>query len=134
MLVAGVISWHERHRPAAAALEAALARKSLLLPIPALIESYALLTRLPAQHRLAPADAFHLLRSSFATARTAAPRTRDTWAMLRRFSVTPVGGNDVHDALLLDVVRDAGAKVLLTFRRKELETLGATGIELVEPV
>ena len=134
VIVAALVAWHERHEPAAAALEAALARKSLVIPAPVLTESYSLMTRLPAQHRLTHADAFHLLRSSFATARTAAPRTRDTWAMLRRFSVTPVGGSDVHDALLLEVVRDAGAKVLLTFRRKELETLGATGVELVEPV
>ncbi|MEO8379533.1 MAG: PIN domain-containing protein [Acidobacteriota bacterium] len=134
VLVAAVIAWHERHRPAAQAVEAALARKTLVLPAPALLESYAMLTLLPAQHRLGHADAFHLLRSSFSTARVAGPRTRDTWSVLRRWSVAPIGGNDAFDALLLDIAREAGARTLLTFRRSDLERLAVPGIELVEPV
>ena len=134
VLVASVVSWHERHRAAAGAIEAALARKALLLPSPALHDAYAILTRLPAQHRLVHADAFHLLRSSFATARVAGPRTRDAWSMLRRWSVAPLGGNDTYDALVVEIARDAGAKSLLTFRRAELERLAVPGIEIVEPV
>jgi predicted nucleic acid-binding protein len=134
VLVAAVISWHERHRAAASAVEAALARKALIIPSTALIDAYAILTRLPAQHRLAHADAFHLLRSSFGTARVAGPRTRDTWSMLRRWSVAPVGGSDAYDALLLEIAKEAGAKTLLTFRRSELERLAIPGIEIVEPV
>jgi predicted nucleic acid-binding protein len=134
VLVAALIAWHERHRAAGAALETALARKTLVIPAPALIESYAILTRLPAQHRLPHADAFHLLRSSFATARIAAPKTRDAWSSLRRWSVAAIGGTDAHDALILEIARDAGAKTHLTFRRAELERLAISGIELLEPV
>ena len=134
VLVAGVIGWHERHRAAATALEAALGRKALVIPAPALVESYAVLTSLPAQHRLAFADAFHLLRSSFSTARLVGPRTRDTWSSLRRWSVAPIGGTDACDALLLDMAREAGAKTLLTFRRNDLERLALPGIDVIEPV
>lgn len=134
VVVAALVAWHERHDQAAAALEAALARKALLLPAPVLTESYAVLTRLPAQHRLTHADAFHLLRSSFATARVAGPRTRETWSTLRRWSVAGIGGNDVFDAMVIETAKDAGAKSLLTFRRAELERLAGNGIELVEPV
>lgn len=134
VLVAAVVAWHERHRAAASAVEAALARKTLVIPSPALIDAYAILTRLPAQHRLAHADAFHLLRSSFGNARVAGPRTRDAWSMLRRWSVAPVGGNEVYDAQLLEIAKDAGAKTLLTFRRSELERFAMPGIEIVEPV
>lgn len=134
VLVAAVIGWHERHRAAANAIEAVLARKALVLPAPVLIESYSVLTLLPAQHRLAHADAFHLLRSSFSTARIAGARTRDTWSQLRRWSVAPIGGSDAYDALLLDIAKDSGAKTLLTFRRNDLERLAVPGIELVEPV
>jgi predicted nucleic acid-binding protein len=134
VLVAAVIGWHERHEAATGALEAALARKSLVIPAPALVETYATLTRLPAQHRLVHADAFHLLRSSFATARIAGPKTRDTWTMLRRWSVAAVGGTDANDALIVDIAREAGAKTLLTFRKAELERLAIPGIEIVEPV
>lgn len=134
VLVAAVVSWHERHRAAATAIESALGRKALLIPSPALVESYSILTLLPAQHRLAHADAFHLLRSSFATAHVAGPRTRDTWSLLRKWSVAPIGGGDAHDALLLEIAKEAGAKIFLTFRRNELERLAIPGVELVEPV
>lgn len=134
VLVAAVVAWHERHRAAAGAIETALARKTLVIPSTALIDAYAILTRLPAQHRLAHADAFHLLRSSFGTARVAGPRTRDAWSMLRRLSVAPIGGSDVYDAQLLEIAKEAGAKTLLTFRRADLERLAVPGIELVEPV
>ena len=134
VLVAAVVSWHERHRAAAAAIEAALARKALILPSTAIQDAYAILTRLPAQHRLTHADAFHILRSSFGTARTAGPRTRDAWSQLRRWSVAPIGGSDTYDAQLIEIAKEAGAKTLLTFRRTDLERLAITGIEIVEPV
>jgi predicted nucleic acid-binding protein len=134
VLVAALVAWHERHRPASAAVEAALARKSLIVPSPVLIETYAILTRLPAQHRLPHADAFHLLRSSFSTARLAQSKARDGWSALRRWSVDGIGGSDTHDAQMVEIARDAGAKTFLTFRRTELERLAISGIEIVEPV
>jgi predicted nucleic acid-binding protein len=134
VLVAAIVGWHERHRPAIAAVEAALARKSLVIPAPALVESYAILTRLPAQHRLTHADAFHLLRSSFSPARIAAAKTRDAWSALRRWSVAGIGGSDAFDANVVAIAKEAGAKTLLTFRRMELERLTISGIEIVEPV
>ncbi len=134
VLVAAIVGWHERHRAATSAIEAALARKSLVIPAPALLESYAILTRLPAQHRLTHADAFHLLRSSFSSARVAAARTRDAWSVLRRWSVAGIGGSDAFDASVVEIAKEAGAKMLLTFRRVELERLAIAGIEIVEPV
>ena len=134
VLVAALVGWHERHEAAASAVDAALGRKALLIPAPALIECYALLTSLPAQHRLTHADAYHLMRSSFATARIAGPRTRDSWSALRRWSVAPVGGNDAYDALLVDIAVEAGAKSLLTFRRQEMERFAVAGLAIVEPV
>lgn len=134
VIVAAVVSWHERHRAAASAIEAALARKALVLPAPAVMDAYAILTRLPAQHRLSHADAFHILRSSFATARVVGPKTRDAWSLLRRWSVAPIGGSDVYDAQIVEIAKDAGVKTLLSFRRAELERLAIAGIEIVEPV
>ena len=135
VLVAALVGWHERHKEAAAAIEAALARKSLVIPAPALIEAYAVMTRLPAQHRLSHADAFHLLRTSFGPGvRITALRATGTWPLLRKWSVAPIGGNEAYDALIVEAARDAGAKTLLSFRRKELERFAGAGLEVVEPV
>ena len=132
--VAALVTWHERHKAAGAAIESALARKALVLPALVVVESYAILTSLPAQHRLAHADAFHLLRTSFASAKIATPRKRDIWPAIRQWSVNAAGGNAAFDALIVDVARAAGAKTLLTFRRQELERVAGSGIEVIEPV
>lgn len=134
IIAAALVAWHERHESAATALESALARKALVIPSPVLLDAYATLTSLPAQHRLTHADAFHLLRSSFSTAKIPGPKPRDTWSVLRRWSVAPIGGNDTYDAQLIEIAKEAGARSLLTFRRRELEALAIAGIEIVEPV
>jgi predicted nucleic acid-binding protein len=134
VLVAALVGWHERHEPAVSALDALLGRKALIVAAPSLVETYAVLTSLPAHHRLAHADAYHLMRESFGTARIAGAKTRDTWSAMRLWSVAPIGGADAFDALLIDAVRDAGAKTLLTFRRQELERLAGPGLSIEEPV
>jgi predicted nucleic acid-binding protein len=54
-IVAAVCSWHEHHAAAAAAIEARYeAGDRLAVAAHGLVEAYAVLTRLPAPHRLAP--------------------------------------------------------------------------------
>jgi predicted nucleic acid-binding protein len=132
VVVAALVSWHERHRAAASAIESALARKSLVLPAPVLIESYAILTRLPAEHRLPHPEALDLLRNTFAKTKT--PGARNVWSFLRACSVNAIGGSAAYDAQIVTIARDAGAKTLYTFRREELERVAGSGMEVVEPV
>ena len=55
VLVAALLGWHEHHVAAFRVLDAVLAADDdLVLPVHALIETYAVLTRLPAPHRLSP--------------------------------------------------------------------------------
>lgn len=55
VIIAGLLSWHEHHRPAAAAIEAAFeSGEPVVVPIPALIEVWSVMTRLPARPRLFP--------------------------------------------------------------------------------
>jgi len=65
-MVAAICAWHEYHVAAAAEIERRLDRgEQLAVSAPALVESYAVLTRLPAPHRLSPADAWTLLEVNF---------------------------------------------------------------------
>ena len=66
VIVASLLTWHEHHAPSRRALETAMDDAPLVIPVPALVESYAVLTRLPAPHRLSPRDAHVLLRENFA--------------------------------------------------------------------
>ena len=67
-MVAAVCTWHEHHAAAAAGIEQRLGRgERMAIAAHALVETYAVLTRLPAPHRLAPADAWALVKANFVT-------------------------------------------------------------------
>jgi predicted nucleic acid-binding protein len=66
VMVAAVCAWHEHHARAADEIERRLERgQELIAAGPALVEVYAVLTRLRAPHWLAPADAHALLEANF---------------------------------------------------------------------
>jgi len=51
-MVAAVCTWHEHHAAAAGEIERRLGRgERMAIPAPALVEAYAVLTRLPARLR-----------------------------------------------------------------------------------
>jgi predicted nucleic acid-binding protein len=64
-IIAAVGGWHRHHPGAAAEIERCLeGHERLATAAHALAEAYAVLTRLPAPHRLAPADALALLEGN----------------------------------------------------------------------
>jgi predicted nucleic acid-binding protein len=65
-MIAAVCSWHEHHEAAADEIERRLAgRAKMIVAAPALVEVYAVLTRLPSPHRLSPQTAVSLLENNF---------------------------------------------------------------------
>ena len=136
VIVAGLLAWHEAHRPALRALVAAAAPRGarLLVPAPALVEAYAVMTRLPAPHRLAPADALHLLVGSFRHRADVVPLAEtETWQFLDETAGRGVAGGRTYDALILRCALKGGATRLLTLDRRDFERLDLAGIELVVP-
>jgi predicted nucleic acid-binding protein len=65
-MIAAVCSWHEHHEAAAIEIERRLAgRAKMIVAAPALVEGYAVLTRLSSPHRLSPETALTLLADNF---------------------------------------------------------------------
>ncbi len=65
-IVAALCGWHEHHERAARELGRRLdSGEALVVAAPALVETYAVLTRLPSPHRLSPADSQALLEANF---------------------------------------------------------------------
>ncbi|MDQ2979137.1 MAG: hypothetical protein M3R62_07945, partial [Acidobacteriota bacterium] len=63
-------AWHEHHAAAAGEIEKRLATgQKMAVAAHALVEAYAVLTRLPPPHRLAPEDAHAVLEANFVTGR-----------------------------------------------------------------
>lgn len=124
VIVAALLSWHDRHEAAARAVERALSSKEgVLIPAHALVESFAVLTRLPAPHRLLPAVALELLRENFATVRIAALPARNVWPLVDRLALLGLGGGIAYDAVILDSASEAGATSLLTLNERDYDRL-----------
>jgi predicted nucleic acid-binding protein len=122
-LIAAVCSWHEQHSSAAAEIERRLADDGeMSVSAPALTEAYAVLTRLPAPHRLAPSDAWELLRLNFIEgADVGTLSARQHIALLRRLAADGLGGGRTYDAVIAECAVRAGASALLTFNARHFE-------------
>jgi len=134
-VVASLLGWHEHHRLALAALEDVESRGDvLLLPGHVLVESYAVLTRLPARHRVAPAVALELLRTSFERrVRVVTLSAEEIWALLDGAGRLQIAGGAVYDARILAAARKAGADALLTFDVRDYERLDPGEVRIVAP-
>lgn len=134
-MVAAVCSWHEHHPAAAAEINRRLRRgQRLCVPAPALVETYAVLTRLPSPHRLTARDAWALIEGNFVTGALLEALDADGYVdLLRRAASQDVAGGSTYDAVIAACARDAGAAVLLTFNRRHFDPAPA-GIQVLEPV
>ncbi len=100
----------------------------------ALAEAYAVLTRLPAPHRLAPADALAILEGNFPqAARVVALDVEGYRSVLRRAGKTGISGGRTYDALIGECAVKAKATVLLTFNAEHFSHLDAAGVRVVVP-
>lgn len=133
-MVAAVCSWHEHHRAATNEIERRLERgERLAIAAHALIETYAVLTRLPAPHRLAPADAWALVKANFVVhasvvALTGAAHT----ALIGRLASLGIGGGRTYDAVIGECAVQAGVDALLTFNPRHFDP-SPKGVRVVDP-
>jgi predicted nucleic acid-binding protein len=122
-MIAAVTGWHEQHQAAAAEIERRLGRgEQLSVAAHALSEAYAVLTRLPAPHRLSPRDAWEVLRANFTSGvAIVALSGPQHLALLRRLARAGVGGGRTYDAVIAECAVRAGAQTLLTFNARHFE-------------
>lgn len=132
VIIAGLLSWHEFHERAFSALEKAIAGGTLLVPMPALVESYSVMTRLPSPHRLRPEIAHQLLHDSFGDAHVVALAPRRAWSFLKECVAQDTSGGRVYDAVIAHAALEARAQELLTFNPRDFERF-ADRIAIVVP-
>ena len=133
-MVAAVCVWHEDHDAARMAIERRLDEgERMAVPAHALAETYAVLTRLPAPHRLSPADAWQLIDENFArSAAIVALPAKVYLTVLRRAATQAVAGGRTYDALIGESARQARAETLLTLNRRHFEPPPA-GVTVIDP-
>ena len=133
-MVAAVCTWHEHHLAAVAEIERRLERSErIAVPAPALVEAYTVLTRLPAPHRLSPADTWALINANFIEhAKIVVLGGTAYTEVLRSLAKEAVGGGRVYDAVIAKCASQAKAETLLTFNRRHFDPPPA-GVLVVEP-
>jgi predicted nucleic acid-binding protein len=133
-LIACVCAWHEQHEAAVDALESRRgAGQVLVLAGHALAETYAVLTRLPAPHRLAPADAGAVIQQSFASGTKVVALPGPAYAaIVRRLAREGLSGGRIYDAIIAESARRGRAGTLLTFNPRHFEPPPA-GMTIVVP-
>ena len=134
-MVAAVCTWHEHHQRAAGGLNRRLnARQAMVSPAPALIETYAVLTRLPAPHRLSARDALQLIEANFVRgARVVALDVGEYVELLREAPEGGVVGGRVYDAVIARCAVRGRATSILTFNESDFESFGLPELEILAP-
>lgn len=106
----------------------------MMVAAPALVESYAVLTRLPPPHRLAPVDALALLEANFmSTGRIVALDGASYRSLLRRAPEEGIAGGRTYDAVIAACAHKARATALLTFNEGHFLPLQNGQMEIVVP-
>jgi predicted nucleic acid-binding protein len=135
VMVATVCTWHEHHRRSITEMERRLAkRESLVIATPALIETYAVLTRLPPPHRLSPRDAIALIEASFLMEGTLAGLDNKAFqTVLREAADRDIAGGRTYDWIIATCARNARVNTLLTFNKRDFLSFHLNGIEIHAP-
>lgn len=137
VVVASLSPWHARHGPARGLVARLLDRPGLprvILPRHVLVESYSVLTRLPAPLRISPESASEVLRLTFEGKVEIADRPcQSIWSFLEDARRTGIAGGAAHDAAIVDLARGAGARVLYSLNLRHFERLAGPDLEVRSP-
>ena len=132
-LVALICSTHEHHERTRAELDARVRRaEALAVSAHGLVETYAVLTRLPPPMRLTPVVAEAALRAGWRRAQTIGLTAVETWSVLGGLPGRAVAGGRTYDALIAACAKKAAVDTLLTWNTKHFEAL-ADGFAVAAP-
>lgn len=122
IVVAAFASWHEGHR---AALECM--RREPRLPAHVAIETFSVITRLPAPHRAPGKLVAELLRERFRNPLLTLP-PQSHLRLVEKAAAVRLAGGSIYDALIAATASRAGA-TLLSRDKRAAATYEALGVE-----
>lgn len=134
-MIAAVCAWHEDHEASRNEIERRLRQaEPMLVAGPALIEAYAVLTRLPPPYRLAPGDALALLEANFVELGRIVVLEPDGYeALLRDAPSAGIAGGRTYDAVIAACAIKARASTILTLNEQHFSQFAGPGLEIAAP-
>ena len=131
-VVALLCGWHERHDDTVTALRI-IAPGRVVICANVVLETFAVLTRLPAPYRLAPSQAEELLESNFREARIVSVVGPDCRLAMTAAGRAASGGGKVYDAAIAQSAARAGAATMLTWNVKDFVAVAPPELRVIEP-
>jgi len=134
-VIALLCDWHAHHKRTLQSYQHWHDRDAkIVLPMHSILESYSVLTRIPAPHRLPPAIARQAIEETFGqTAVIAGMKPGRLWQRMGELARLGFGGGQVYDASIAWCAADAGATILLTWNLKHFAPLAPPDIKIREP-
>jgi predicted nucleic acid-binding protein len=135
-MIAVLCAWHEHHERAARELDQRLSTGDLLVvAAPALVEAYSVLSRLPAPHRLSPADSWALLEANFLgdTMELIALDPDAYRQLLRSAPDRGIAGGSIYDAVIVACALAARVETILTFNERQFRAISGPDLQIVVP-
>ena len=121
-LVAAVSSWHEHHDRTCAEIERRKgSNEELVLAAHSLAETYAVLTRLPAPHRLRADDAIALIERNWKDTPIAQLTGLEMWNALHEAQRRTLIGGQMYDVLIAQSALKAEASTIITWNVRHYE-------------
>jgi predicted nucleic acid-binding protein len=135
-VIALLCEWHVHHAGTLSVYLRLLDRGAIpVLPVHVILESYSVLTRLPAPYRLPCSAAKLVLEETFASvAEFVGLDPETTWKTIHSLARLDVGGGRTYDAVIASLAASAGATQLLTWNMKDFVGIAPASLEVQEPV
>lgn len=114
--MASVCAWHEHHHKTRAELQRRTdAGEKLVLAAHSLVETYAVLTRLPGSGRLHVDDAIALIEANWRDTPVVHLTSTETWGALRQARHRSLSGGQMYDVLVAVSALKAGVSTIVTW-------------------
>jgi predicted nucleic acid-binding protein len=121
-LIAAVSSWHEQHDRTSVEIERRKrSNEQLVLAAHSLAETYAVLTRLPAPHRLRSVDAIALIERNWRDTPIMHLTGLEMWNALHEAQRRTMIGGQMYDVLIAVAALKAEASTIITWNVRHYE-------------
>ncbi len=135
VMVAAVCSWHEQHHVVSREIERRLRRReAMVVAAPTLVETYAVLTRLPSPHRLSSHDARNLIEANFLNEYTCiALNEKDYRRLVLEAPGQDVSGGRTYDWVIALCAQKAKVSALVTFNVRDFTLFSLKDVKIYVP-
>ena len=135
VMVAASCDWHGGYELARKELERRLdAGEHMVLAGPTLVESFAVLTRLPPAYRVSAREATVLIETSFLTGSAIVALSAEDYAQLVHLAPDEgIAGGRIYDRVIAACATRVGVATLLTFNVRDFIRLPMGQVAVISP-